>query len=622
MRGIAEQQSRTKLVQRRLVEAKAPVGPWSLVYCPSRQGSSSWLRMMSVILFFLALLDTAVLGLVGYEGDSLLREGDPSSYYNRYGQYQSLRAEPFIELQNQSPNPANTIFSRELLGNPIYYPNALTIPQGTKGSDFGWQVVSNGNTLLVGADTYSPSTTSTQDQGQVQIFKCSGTICTRKSTVNNPNGDSGLFGQAVASIGNFAAIGAPATLNQGVVYIYNITSLTDPVKLHTISSPDQQTGGQTHFGVAVTLFEVSSLTGPPQLILAAGDTTVNFGQGRIYFFSIEKDTLTATYMASVQDPSTVTSGSKTLTRTFGYPIVQSNGWIATSGQGNYVTPPTMLPATVYVYTCSSGGSCSQVGNTIASPGGNTYILFGYMLALQKSDAASGTVATLVVGASKFSSLQGAAYVYRFTAQGQWTLTQTLLPLPVDGSIANFGSGVALSAGTLVVSAQGGNGGLGSLYVYYCYDGTCGEAQQIINCPTSAVCNLGSFGNNALALSGTATFLAVGARTAYGGFQYNTEGRRQNYGNGAVFIYSTAPTAAPTPSPTNPTAVPSITPTPRPSPFPTTAYPSAEPTTAKPSSPPTARPSPGPSNKPTPAPRAMVRPLPASPCFPFLFFSFL
>jgi len=571
--------------------------------------------MMSALLFFLALLDTAVLGLIGYEGDSLLRIGDPSSYYYRYGQYQSLRVEPPLELQTQSPISADTIFSRELLGNDIYYPNAATIPQGTKGSDFGWQVVSNGNTLLVGADTYSPSSTSTQNQGQVQIFKCSGTTCTIKSTVNNPNGDSGLFGQAVASIGNFAAIGAPATLNQGVVYIYNITSLTNPTKLHTISTPDQQTGGQTHFGVAVTLFEVSSLTGPPQLILAAGDTSVNYGQGRIYFFSVDIDTLTANYMASVQDPST------TLTRAFGYPIVQSNGWIATSGQGNYVTPPTMLPATVYVYTCSSGGTCSQVGNTIASPGGKTNILFGYMLALQKSDAASGTVATLVAGASKFNYLQGAAYVYKYTTQGQWTLTQTLTPLPVDGLLANFGSGVALSAGTLVVSAQGGNGGLGSLYVYYCYDGACGEAQQIINCPNSNACNLGSFGNNALALSGTATFLAVGARTAYGGFSYSTGGRMQNYGNGAVFIYSTAPTAAPTPSPTNPTAAPSIFPTPRPSPFPTTAYPSAEPTTATPSAPPTAKPTPEPTNRPTPVPSALVRPLLlvslsscSSPCF--------
>lgn len=593
--------------------------------------------ILSLWLSTLAISTRAGRLLSDPNGCELLRVGDESCM-SPIQQPSNLRSRS-IESQtadNTTPylNPQETSVYRRLFGNPIYFVNPAVVPKGpSDGSDYGFTVVTNGNTLIVGADSYNSYA------GLIEILLCEGTTCTRNSTITNPAGANvqGLFGQAIGSIDTYLAVGAPRGDSSGVVYLFDITSPSAPVQLNKIlPTSSAGTTQLTQFGVALALYTlpmtlISPTTDPRALILAVGDTGFNNKQGKLYFISINRASYRTSSLWEVTLPAM--SGSPTPQRQLGYPIIQSGGWVVTSAQGDYSTTP-ILPAAVYVYACLANiaSTCGQVGGAITtSDAAEDEIRFGYMMALQKDFITENGInrisATLVAGALQFGEANkkgnGAAYVYKYvdtnpsSTGGSWTLMSRLQPLPEDGAYPHFGSGVALSSGTLVVSAPLGDSSRGSLYVYYVHDGVVTEVIQRITCAgtnsalLTAGCDNSQFGDNALALSGTATFLAVGARTAFGGYSKDPVTGRDvvRTGTGAVYIYSTAPTAAPTASPTNPTAYPTHTPTYLPTPEPTFPFPTPMPTlaptpdpsslpTLKPSGHPTGAPSGQPSRQPT------------------------
>jgi hypothetical protein len=318
---------------------------------------------------------------------------------------------------------------RELVGNPIYYV-APDVMQGVQvGEDYGWIVVMNGNTMLVGGDVYNNYV------GRVTVSTCSGTHCTLRSTIYNPNPSTqGLFGQGLASVLMFAAVGAPVHLNRGIVFLYQISDVANPTLVVTLPPPPTS----SRFGTCVTMFESSNGQG---VVVVVGD-----GQGTaLYVYSFPSTSSTSYSLTTLAAPE---GGSS-----FGYPLQQSSGWFATSSQSLQ---------RVYVFSCASSGSCTQRGNSMSSPSGvdNTY--FGYMLAIQL-ESVSSPRASLVAGSCYGNGKNGVAYVYQWTTSSTWTLTATLLPQP-STTLSYFGAGVAMSAGTLAVAAVNQDGH-GALYVY-------------------------------------------------------------------------------------------------------------------------------------------------------------
>lgn len=493
-------------------------------------------------------------------------------------------------------NASSSVFDhRKLLGNPIYYAAPTSTMQGPQaGSDYGWITVMNGNIMLVGADCYNNLV------GMVTVSLCSGTVCTLQSSIYNPAGAQGLFGQGLDSVLTMAAVGAPG---QKSVYIYSIADLKSPKLLSSISVTSLG-----YFGTAVTMFVDPSNSGAVFLVVGEAshhEPTIGSAAYIYYFASV-----TSGSYVSITPVPCPDGGVQ-----FGYPLQNSHSWFATSSKALQ---------RVYTFTCSPSG-CFQKGNTIISPTAPTDTSFGYMLSIYVEPDTSNPRASLVAGAHQGNGGNGEAYVYKWTTDNTWTLTAKLLPQP-STTLAYFGAGVTINGGTLAVAAVNQDG-KGAIYIYYIANGIATDVIQILTC-TAPSCSLSNFGNNAIALSATATFLAVGARYAFGGY-YFSYGTFVRAGTGAVYIFSTAPTASPTPLPTQPspepTPTPTLSPTPTPSLSPTetptwipstrptavptplpTLIPSSQPTlmpTQSPSALPTLSPTPQPSDKPTLLPSA-------------------
>lgn len=199
------------------------------------------------------------------------------------------------------------------------------------------------------------------------------------------------------------------------------------------------------FGWSVAVSDDTLLVGA----VDAGDV----GQGAAYLYQFQNGT-----WQQIQELSPGVSGDF-----FGNALSIDNTSLAVSATG------AGTAGLVYVYQNANGTwDLSQVVTPNNTASG---LVFGYTLALHGD--------TLIVGAPGFQSNQGAVYVFTRN-NGTWIQNQQIVADDgVDGDGNGFGSALAFSGDTLVVSSPNFNLAQGAVYVFDLINGTWVQSQKIV-----------------------------------------------------------------------------------------------------------------------------------------------
>lgn len=127
---------------------------------------------------------------------------------------------------------------------------------------FGQAVAISDTRVVVGAPS---DDTGANEAGSAYVYDVnSGTPTVPVHTLNHPAPAAGqFFGQAVAISGTRVAVGAPASgPAPGVVYVYDLTSPTPTVPVHTLLNPAATTGDR--FGEVLAMSGSRLLVGAPR----------------------------------------------------------------------------------------------------------------------------------------------------------------------------------------------------------------------------------------------------------------------------------------------------------------------------------------------------------------------
>jgi len=150
-------------------------------------------------------------------------------------------------------------------------------------------------------------------------------------------------------------------------------------------------------------------------------------------------------LATLKDPA-ATGGDQ-----FGNSVAVSG---ATAVVGAWGT--NSLAGVAYIYVKGTSGWPKKPIAILADPSATGMDSFGWSVAVSKN--------TVLVGADGTDSGSGAAYIYVKTASG-WPTKPTTTLLDPAASRDEFGSSVAVSGGTVVVSADAANSDTGKAYIY-------------------------------------------------------------------------------------------------------------------------------------------------------------
>jgi hypothetical protein len=300
----------------------------------------------------------------------------------------------------------------------------LTASDGQELDQFGVSVSVNGDTAVIGA--YGRNFY----QGAAYVFVRSGVTWTQQQELTAS--DSAVnddFGISVSVNANTALIGAFGNnSSQGAAYVF--------VSGGGVWSQQQELSASD--GAASDSFGDSvSVTGNTALIAADGK---NSKQGAAYVFAYDGTTWSQQQELTASDGVASDSFGNSVSLGANVAVIGADG--RGSNQG-----------AAYVFGLS-GGTWSQQQELSASDGvaGDQ---FGYAVSL------SGY--TALVGAPAKNNLEGAAYVFAFTA-GVWSQQQELTAS--DGATSDvFGISVSASGNTALVGATGNNSSQGAAYAF-------------------------------------------------------------------------------------------------------------------------------------------------------------
>ena len=328
-------------------------------------------------------------------------------------------------------------------------PLIVNSPKAEMGGSFGHYVSSDDGRVVVGA--LGERVNGFAFAGRVYVFRSAeGSLI---DTFVSPNPEmEGFFGVSVSLAGTVLVVGADGeTMNghtgAGRVYVFNTVtgSLTT-----TLVSPNPETHG--FFGVSV------SLAGRVLVIGADGET----GEaGRAYVFDIVTSSLTSTLVS----PNPETEGL------FGNSVSSADGRLVVGAPTETVNGLADA-GRAYVFNAASG----ELTGTLVSPHSETNELFGSPLS-----SADGRVAVAAPGAT-VSGLSGAGRVYVFNTN-TGSLTGTFVS-PNPEMIAEFGHGVSLADGRLVVGAIETANGLASAGRAYVFSVATGSIISSLVSPNS------------------------------------------------------------------------------------------------------------------------------------------
>ncbi len=297
----------------------------------------------------------------------------------------------------------------------------LTASDGSFGDNFGFAVGISGSTIVVGEPSQNGGT------GAVYVFVRSGAVWTQQAEVHASDAQFGSgFGRALAIDGATLIAGADGA-NEAYIFTRSGTTWSQRSRM---SSSDGD-----GFGWSVALSGSMAVVGAP---------STNSGTGAAYVFN----------------------------------RLNNGTWY----QNAELTGSDGSPGGQFGYSCGITGSTAVVGAVFQNGSGEAYVFSGTRAGwsqraeLTASDAAPsdnfGTSAaivgspghaTVVIGANGKNSNVGAAYI--FTSAGM-TWGQHAKLTASDG-VANdvFGTGVAISGTTAVVSAPGRNSSTGAAYIF-------------------------------------------------------------------------------------------------------------------------------------------------------------
>jgi len=183
-------------------------------------------------------------------------------------------------------------------GTPTVPVHILNNPSPAVGDTFGTSVAISGTRVIVGAPY---DDTGAVDAGSAYIYDLtSGTPTVPLHTLNNPTpGNSDIFGNAVVIVGNRVVVGSQgntvgATVNIGSIHVYDLASGTPATPVRTIDHPNPVF--RDFFGASI------SLSGDRLLVGAPGNDTGATDAGRAYVFDLASVT-PATPLATLDNPS-------------------------------------------------------------------------------------------------------------------------------------------------------------------------------------------------------------------------------------------------------------------------------------------------------------------------------
>jgi hypothetical protein len=300
----------------------------------------------------------------------------------------------------------------------------LTASDGQALDQFGVSVSVSGDTAVIGA--YGRN----YYEGAAYVFVRSGVTWTQQQELTAS--DSAVnddFGISVSVNANTALIGAFGNnSSQGAAYVFAYSGGAWSQQ-QELSASDGVAGDS--FGDAV------SVTGNTALIAADGK---NSKQGAAYVFAYDGTTWSQQQELTASDGVASDSFGNSVSLGVNMAVIGAEG--RGSNQG-----------AAYVFGLS-GGTWSQQQELSASDGvaGDQ---FGYSVSV------SGY--TALVGAPAMNNLEGAAYVFTFTA-GVWSQQQELTAS--DGATSDvFGISVFASGDTALVGATGNNSSQGAAYAF-------------------------------------------------------------------------------------------------------------------------------------------------------------
>lgn len=302
-------------------------------------------------------------------------------------------------------------------------------PGPSNGKQFGYAVAMSGNRLVVGAPLDSTGAPYT---GIVYVFDlASATPTTPVLTINNPapaNYDN--FGSALALSGNRLVVGAylddAGATDAGAAYVYDLSSGTPTVPLHTLANPAADAADQFGYSVAIDANMI--------VVGARFDDEGATNAGRAYVYDLSTGTPTVP-VHTLNNPTPADSDA------FGYSVAISGQRVAI---GAYLDSTVANSAgSVYLYDLESAAPTTPV--TISNPTTPAWTeYFGSSLSLVGS--------RLIVGASgenTGASAAGAAFVYDVTG-GSPSLVRTfnnLVPAQQD----RFGSAVCQQGSRILIT---------------------------------------------------------------------------------------------------------------------------------------------------------------------------
>lgn len=363
----------------------------------------------------------------------------------------------------------------------------LDNPTASNGDLFGNSVAVSGNIVVVGA---SSDDTNALNSGSAYVYDLSSITPTVPiHTINNPSAAvSDLFGTSVAVAGNIVVVGTPnddtSKGDAGSGYVYDLNSVTPTIPLRTLNNPAAATSD--FFGTCV------AVSGTYVVVGAYRDDAGKTDAGSAYVYDLNSVTPTVP-VHTFNNPAAVASDQ------FGCSIAVSGNFVSVGA--NLDDAGTTDAGSMYLYDLNSTTPTVPIA-VLDNPTNAVGDSYGISVAVSGKYVVVGAYQD-DIGATD----AGSAYVYDISSM---TPTVPILTLsnPSPAASDNFGISVAVSNNYVVVGANQDDttsSNAGSAYVYDLSSMTPANPIATLINPTPATND--TFGTS-VAISGT--YIVVGA----------------------------------------------------------------------------------------------------------------
>ncbi len=308
-------------------------------------------------------------------------------------------------------------------GTPSIPVLTLNNPSPETSDQFGNAAAISGTRIIIGEKSDNNGAT---DAGRAYVYDTtSGTPTLPVHTLANPNpAQSDNFGSAVAISGTRAVVGAPnddtaGPNDSGAAYVYDLGGATPTVPVLTLTKPGAVLGD--YFGSAV------AVSGTRIAVSAYGDNTGGTDAGAVYIFDTTSPTPTVP-VATLPSPSTPPTYSR-----FGSSISISGTRLAVAATYDDTPQGAANAGAVFLYDLGRATPTVPI-QTLRKTAPRTYDNFGTGTATDGTTTAVGTPYDV-------QAVEGKGYAYIFDAPTTATGTPSLTS-PAAG--ATFGSTVQVN----------------------------------------------------------------------------------------------------------------------------------------------------------------------------------